>query len=257
MRTRKPKRAKGKKTAVMAGTHVLALRSFVASECAEYERSGGKNLCLTKRGGPSGYCVFFENGLKRCGYLERAVLPADPVMEAEYYTVRGGFPPGVKYTVCDFCGRRFTYRGSTDDVCPDCQRKRKKQTENKPEAVDGRDFKTTAWELYASTAALYTEDPALAGKAGKVFRQMAVYEKKGAAFAWQFVGKRAELEAFLKSEGIEAEWLPDVPESGADDAIDPKKVFCSLCGEPLTGIAVGRVKYCDSCRAVKRKRKAS
>ena len=78
-------------------------------------------------------CIYENDtaNIRRCSYYEQAVLPAEPAIEARYYSSRGKTDNKPR---CEHCGDPFERKSNRQKYCVDCAveiRKQKQRNYNR------------------------------------------------------------------------------------------------------------------------------
>ncbi|WP_156896599.1 hypothetical protein [Desulfovirgula thermocuniculi] len=195
--------------------------------------SGASDWCWER----DGKCLLYLG--KRCGWFEDAVWPA-------------------RFKVWEELKVR---REKPAAEAPAAPRALEEAGEEAPVVVKARP-RTDAWEFDGDTWALYTEDPARAEEARKAgLREMCAYTRRGATFAWQFLGPKELVRELAGKKKLGVSPKKAAPAERVEEerpSPRPLALFsaCAECGEPFAPKS-NRQAYCEACgEKVKRQRAA-
>lgn len=106
------------------------LQSFIRANCSAFCAPDG---CLREPYGEP-ICKYFYSTpwrYDRCMWAERAVIPADPMLETEYWAVLTGNRSQAVENIdkCSRCGERFVKRSNRHQYCDRCAAIRKRDSD--------------------------------------------------------------------------------------------------------------------------------
>ncbi|WP_027717393.1 hypothetical protein [Desulfovirgula thermocuniculi] len=186
-----------------------------------------------------GKCLLYLG--RRCGWFENAVWP-------------------IRFKVWEELKVR---REKPAAEAPAAAQAPEEAREEAPAVVVKAKPHTEAWEYDGDTWALYTEDPVKAEEARQAgLREMCAYTRKGATFAWQFLGPKELVRelAGKKKPGVSPKKAAPAERRVEEERPSPRPLTlfstCAECGEPFAPKS-NRQAYCEACgEKVKRQRAA-
>jgi hypothetical protein len=126
------------------------IQGLIREQCANHENNFNKNVnfCLTEEC-PDNKCIYFYDDkdnyyIIRCKYFEECVLPLNKELEIKYWeAIKGNLSEkeltelhnkiskNAKSSLICKCGKEFKAKSNRQKVCQDCQKKNRKQYQQK------------------------------------------------------------------------------------------------------------------------------